>query len=183
MVFGWFKKEEKAHFDPTNMKITDIRVGFLLDYNLETFEVTDEFEYDWGDEEFTFEYKLVSANETYMLHVEVDDELKLTLSKPLLVSKISPDVKKYITQNEQAPSQVSLDGMIYFQQDESVGYFRNTKDKDSDEFISWAFIADNGKSVIEIEQWGEKEFEASIGEIIDEYSITNIFPGKDTSTN
>jgi len=183
MVFGWFKKEEKTHFDPTNIKVTDLRVGFLLDLNLETFEVTDEFEYDWGEDEFTFEFKLVSANETYMLHIENDDELKLTLSKPLLVSKISPDVKTYIMQNEQAPNQISLAGITYFQQDESVGYYRNTKDKNSDEFISWTFIADDSKSVIEIEQWGEKEFEASQGQLIDEFSITNIFPGKETSTS
>lgn len=183
MVFGWFKKEEKKHYDPTNIKITDLRVGFLLDYNLETFEVKDEFEYDWGDDDFTFEYKLVSVSETLMLHIEEDDELKLTLSKPLLISKISPDVKTYIIQNEQAPNQISLDGVTHFQQGESVGYYRNTKDKDSDEFISWAFIADDGKSVIEIEQWGEKEFEASKGTIIDPYSITNIFPGKETSTS
>ena len=180
MVFNWFKKDkEEAHYDPTNIKITDLRVGFLLDYNLDTYEVKDEFEYDWGENEFTFEFKLVSANDECFLHIEEDDSLILTLSRPLLISKISPDVKSQIIRTDEAPNQITYNNITYYQQSEAVGYFRNTKNKDSDEFIAWSFIADDNKSVIEIEQWGEKEFEASIGEIIDPYSITNIFPGKE----
>lgn len=181
MVFDWFKKKnkEEQHYDPTNIQITDLRVGFLLDYNLETYEVKDEYEYDWGDNEFTYEFKLVSVNDECFLHLEEDDSLVLTISRPLLISKISPDVKRQIIQTDEAPNQITYNDMTFYQQSESAGYFRNTKDPESDEFVSWSYIADDNTSVIEIEQWGETDINASIGEIIRPGAITNIFPGKE----
>ena len=39
-IFDLFKKkEEEPHYDPTDIKITDLEQGYLLDYDLETWTV------------------------------------------------------------------------------------------------------------------------------------------------
>jgi len=181
MVFGWFKKkEEEPHFDPVDIKISDLRVGFLVDYQFKTYEVKDEFEYDWGDDHFTYEFKLISSdNDVLFLHIDNDEELILSVSKPVPVGKLTPDIKHYIMANDSAPSKLSLDDINYYQDSEDPGYYRNTKDETFDEFISWTFLDDSGKKFIEIEQWGEKEFEASVGEYVSEFDFSQILPGKE----
>ena len=46
MPFGFFKKKKKEepHYDPTNITIRDLRLGYVFDYELQTFEVVGEYE-------------------------------------------------------------------------------------------------------------------------------------------
>jgi hypothetical protein len=132
MAFGFFKKkkkEELPHYDPTNIGVMDIRKGFVFDFNTQSWEVTEEFEYDWGNNDFTYEFKVVSANETYFLYVEKDDEIECIFSQKIPFAK--------------------LDGSYYDEEEETV---------------------------LTIEQWGERDFEASMGAVIHPSKITNILP-------
>ena len=81
MPFGFFKKKNKdkgPHYDPTNIKVTDIRKGFIFDYNQKSWEAVEEYEYDWGNNDFTYEFKIVSEDETAYLHIEEDDDRYLS---------------------------------------------------------------------------------------------------------
>ena len=57
------QEEQQPHYDPTNIKVIDIRKGWLFDYDYKTWEVMEEFEYDWSDNIFTYEYKIQSGTE------------------------------------------------------------------------------------------------------------------------
>ena len=41
-IFDVFKKDKGPDYDPTNIKITDVRPGFILEYDLKTWEVAPE---------------------------------------------------------------------------------------------------------------------------------------------
>ncbi len=181
-MFNFFKKkkeEKEPHFDPTDIKITDIRKGFVLDYDLKTWEVKEEYEYDWGDEYFTYEYKLVSdSSDILFLSIENDDILECIVSKKVSFGKLGNEVEDAIKKNERPPKEVILEGKVYYREEESPGYFKNIhEDKESYEFISWDYYDETEKFTLTIEQWGDDEFEASTGIVVAPSLFSNILPG------
>jgi len=148
-LFDKFKKKEQPHYDPSDIKIKDLRVGFIFDYDLKTWQITEEYEYDWGDNYFTREYKVEAADEINYLHIDYSDEVSMTLSKKLKVRALGP------------------------------GYFSDEPENDDSwvEFISWDYYDAEEKMVACVEQWGEREFEASYGVVVHDFEITNILPG------
>lgn len=178
MPFGFFKKKKKdePHYDPTNIKVTDIRKGFVFDYDFQTWEVTEEYEYDWGDNDFTYEFKVVSADDSLFLSVEEDDFVECTFMRKFNFNKLDEDIEESIINRGKPPRQIIHKGTVYYRSGEHRGYFRNIKDSKSDPFISWDYVDDTEKLVLTIEQWGDEEFEASEGIVIPEREITNILP-------
>ncbi len=179
MPFGFFKKkkEEEPHYDPTSIRITDLRKGWVLDYDGKSWEVTEEFEYDWGGNYFSYEFKLVSASETIFLSVEEDDEIECVVSQKLNFGKLDDSVEESIRKHERPPKRISFNGTEFFRESERPGYFRNVhEDRDFIEFMSWEYFDETEKFCLTIEQWGENEFEASFGIVSDPYQFTNILP-------
>ena len=177
-LFDKFKKKKGPKYDPSNIKVTDIAQGFIFEYNMSTWEVKGEFEYDWGENFFSKEYKITNGEETFFLAIDDDDELNITLSKKIKLRKIDTDIANSIIKFNEAPQEILYEGTKYFLEKESPGYFRdlNKDANDWDEFISWDYYDDSEELYICIEQWDEKEFEASAGITIKEYEISNILP-------
>ena len=59
-LFKGNKNKEEKHYDPLNIKVSDLEKGYLLDYDLETWTVTKMSEYDWGNNFFTREFTIKS---------------------------------------------------------------------------------------------------------------------------
>jgi hypothetical protein len=181
MPFGFFKKkkkeeEEQLHYDPTNIGVMDIRKGWVFEYDLKTWEVTEEYEYDWGDNYFTYEFKIVSAEDTRFFSVEKDDEITCQVVKKINFGKLPEEVEKKLVEEGKPPRSIVVDGQTFFRESERPGYFRNIDSDNWDEFISWDYYDENEKFVLNIEQWGESEFEASLGVVEEERAFSNILP-------
>ncbi|GAB4330228.1 MAG: hypothetical protein OHK0038_04430 [Flammeovirgaceae bacterium] len=182
-MFDFFKKkfkkqeEQEPHYDPTNINILDLRKGFVLDYDFKTWTVEEEYEYDWGDNCYSYGFKLVSADDTIILDVNEADEVECAVLKPLAWRKIADLVEDEILTNERPPRKFRFEGREYFCEGEHPGYFRNVHaDGDSIEFISWDYTDDSGEHVLFIEQWGERDFEAYVGKFVPERAFSNILP-------
>jgi hypothetical protein len=181
-MFNFFKKKTETqpalHYDPTSIKVIDIRKGFLFDYDFKTWEVTDEYEYDWGNNRFSYEFKITSGDENLYLRVEEGQKTVCYLTQKLRFSKLGENVENYLKENEKPPRELIYEGVRYIKERESPGYFRNTEDnpEDSAEMLSWEYIDDSETKVLIIDQWEEEEFEALIGIIVPETAISNILP-------
>jgi hypothetical protein len=177
-LFDRFKKD-KSDYDVTNMKVTDLDKGFIFEYDLKTWIVEEVYKYDWGDEFFSFEYKVSCENDTKFLSVEEDDELELIMSEKVTIRKIHEDLPELLAA-ENPPKKLTFEGKEFYLEEESPGYFSNqTKDKKTwVEFICWDYLDEKEKEVISVEQWGENEFEASKGLIIKPIDISNIIPAE-----
>lgn len=178
-LFDFFKKKEKPSYDPTNIKITDLQKGFVVEYDLKTWVVKEAYEYDWGDNYFTREYKLDSGDDVIYLHVEYDDELYLSVTKKIKLLSIDEDLPEQIEKNERPPKKILYKNKTFYLDEESPGYFKDLSDpaKDWVELISWDYYDEEDKEIINIEQWGDREFDAAYGQVIKEYEISNILPG------
>lgn len=177
-LFGKKKKEEEE-VDPLNIKLIQLKKGYILDYDLSSWEVKEVYNYDWGDQFFTKEYKIFNGKDSRYLHVEEDDELELTLSEKIKPTTIDPDIPEHIVKHGHPPKKIHFKGKNYRLESESPGYF-NEDDKPDQwvEHISWTYYDEEEANTLNIEQWGEREFEASVGKVLKEFEISNVTPSK-----
>ena len=178
-LFDFLKKDKEPDYDPSNIRITDIKPGFLLDYDLKSWHVKEGYEYDWGNNYFTREYMLDSGDEIVYLYLDDNEELDLSVSKKIKIRKLDTDLPEYILKHEQPPKKIVYEGKEYYLERESPGYFSDEPDKDDSwvELISWDYYDKDEKFVLAIEQWGDKEFAASHGKVVKEFEFSNILPG------
>ncbi|MEA3444208.1 MAG: DUF4178 domain-containing protein [Bacteroidota bacterium] len=179
-LFDRFKKKEKPDYDPTNLSVRDFDKGFVFEYDMQNWIVKEAYKYDWGSNSFSKEYKIDNGQEQLFLSVDDGDELEITISKKVKVRLIDEDLPEYIVDHERPPKKLHYKGKTFYQENESPGYFHDmsNSDKDAwDEFIAWDYYDEDEKLVICIEQWEEREFEASYGKVVEEYEISNILPG------
>ncbi len=178
-LFDKFKKKQAPHYDPSDIRIKDLRVGFMFDYDLKTWVIEEEYEYDWGDNYFTREYKVEAVDDVAYLHIDNNDEGSMTLSRKLKVRALGEDIPEEIIDKKQPPKKIEYKGVSYYLDKESPGYFSDDPEDDDSwvEFISWDYYDTEQKLVVAVEQWGAKEFEASCGKVVNDFEITNILPG------
>lgn len=175
--FDKFKRNKETHYDSTNIKVNDLDVGFVFDYDLSTWEVLGIFEYDWGDNYFTREFKISDGSKTRFLSLEEDDEVELAVMDKIKVRALGEQVQTQLMNFQKPPSSFVYKGKTFLLEKEAPGYFHDIAKGDNwEEFISWDFEDEEGKTLITIEQWGEKEFEASFGVSVQEFEISNILP-------
>lgn len=177
-IFDFFKKKEQPHYDVTNLQVKDITVGFLFDYNLTTWEVLEEYTYDWGNNEFSYEFKISNGIEVMFLHVEDDDVLSLSLTQKINISDIKTNLPQIISQSERPPHQIEFEGETYRLEKEAPGYFHEEGDDEDEweEMMSWEYKCISNNKILCIEQWDDFKFEAAKGLEIKEYEISNILP-------
>lgn len=176
-LFG--KKEKKEEVDPLDIKLTQMKKGYILDYDLSSWEVKEVYNYDWGDHFFSREFKIFNGKDTRYLHVEEDDELELELSQKVKPTTIDPDLPDYIAQHGHPPKKINFKGVNYFLESESPGYFNEEGKADQwAEFITWNYYDEEEVNTLSIEQWGDREFDASVGKVLKAFEISNIIPAK-----
>ena len=179
-IFDIFKKKNEPTYDVTDMRVGDLDKNFIFDYDLSSWMVTTVYEYDWGDNFFTKEFRIESDNDTAFLSVEIDDEISLSISKKERLTQIGVDLPTYIMANNEPPSKIDFQGKSYFLEEESPGYCNDWSNKKDNwvEFISWDYLDKSGEYILSIERWDERKFEASHGKVIKEFEISNIVPQK-----
>lgn len=187
MPFNFFKKkiqppeEEKPHYDPLNIKLTDLRKGFVFEYEMEEWLVENEYLYDWGNEHISQEFKITNGKETYFLSVDHEDEWEIGLFEKVKLSVFQVDISDEIVKNEQPPFKLVHQNMTFTREDENPGYFRDVEaGGEWEEMIAWNYYDEAEEYSITIEQWGERKFEASFGKLLKEHEISNILPSNNS---
>lgn len=177
MGFTDFFKRKQPKYDSTNIRVTDLDVGFVFEYDLSSWEVQASYEYDWGDNYFSKEYKINNGSKTFFLCIEEDDEISLSVCDKIKVRELGENVLAELLSNQKPPNILIYKDKKYSFEKESPGYFNDkARGEDWVEFISWDFVDESGEFIVTIEQWDEKEFEASAGKAIKEFEISSILP-------
>ena len=167
------KEDEPSYFD---LKLTDLKMGFLVDYDMKSWEVTGVYEYDWGNNFFTKEYRLNSGDDLIFVHLEDDDELSISVSRKEKVMKMGADVKPLIIKTDNPPNRIYYNNKNYFLAEDSQGYFREVGSEDWSEFVSWEFTNEDETEFINLERWSESDIEGSVGRYAQEFEFSNFLP-------
>jgi Domain of unknown function (DUF4178) len=181
---GWkdlFKKKAKApSHDITNLSLADLRPGFMIDYDMKTWQVAGFHTYDWGEDDKTFEWQLKSHDDIIYFELEPGDEDYLSISRKIPIGKIGTKTIDHIKTHGDPPDEITLDGNSYYLEESGGGHFLENGEGPGKELLKWDFADDAGKNFLSIEQWSETDFEAAVGFAVEEYQFTNILPGEST---
>lgn len=177
-VFDFLKKKKEPTYDVTNLSVTDLDEGFVFDYNLKSWVVKEVYQYDWGKNVFTKEFKIDAGDETAYLSVANEGELDISVSKSIKIQKLGDGLREEIRKKEAAPEKLEYDGVTYYLDEDSAGHFNDitAKNPDWEELISYDYLNEEETLCLNITQWDERNFEASAGQVIQHYEISNITP-------
>jgi hypothetical protein len=179
-MFDFFKKKKEPGYDVTNLSLKDLNVGFIFDYDIKSWVVKEVYKYDWGNNNFTSEYKVDSGDEVAFLHIADEGELEISLSKSIRISKIDEAITDEIEKNEKPPRKIHYSEELYYLEEDAAGYFRDLskETEDWEELVTWEYMNDEATKVLSITQWDIRNIEASAGLILKEYQFSNIIPSE-----
>jgi len=172
-------KPEDDGFDPLkDLELAKMKVGFYVDYDMKTWQVTAYNRYDFGDGLWSDEWELTSGREKVYLERREDDEVEWTLSKKLPIGAIAEDVRSHIKEFDDPPGQIEVKGKTFYLDESGSVYFYPGGKGPKQGLIAWEYIDDDDKEFVTIEQWGEEEFEAARGFYVEEFQFENILPAE-----
>ena len=179
-MFEFFKKKKAPTYDVTNLSLKDLNVGFIFDYDMKSWVVKEVYKYDWGNNNFTSEYKVDSGDEVAFLHIADEGELEISLSKSIRISKIDEAITDEIEKNEKPPRKIHFDEELYYLEEDAAGYFRDLskETEDWEELVTWEYLNDEATKVLSITQWDIRNIEASAGLVLKEFQFSNIIPSE-----
>jgi hypothetical protein len=182
---GWkdiFKKKSDQKdeiLDPLkDLTLKNLKTGYYVDFDMKTYQVTGRNIYDWGGGDKTYEWQLQSSDEVIYLEQESDDEDHWSISRKIPFGKLGAGIRKHILENEDPPEEVLYESTPYYLEEMGGGHFLKDGLPPEKPLLKWDYVDDSGKHFLAIEQWGEEDFEASIGESVEEYQFSNILPGQ-----
>ena len=177
MRWNPFRKEKaEPERDPlSDLTLSDLKPGYLLDYDLKTWSVTAQNRYDFEGDRVD-EWQLHSGGEVRYLEREEDDSVAWTLSRKVSLSDIDPGLNDHMKRNDDPPESIPFDGIDYEGTSTAVGKFYKDGEGSGQEFIVWDYADASGHHSLTLEQWGEHKYEASVGECVHEYQFSHILP-------
>ena len=178
-LFDFLKSKNDEELDPLkDLVLKKIRPGYMLDYDMKTWQVTGYNVYDYGDGYKSEEWELTSGNEIRYLELYQDDQVEWSLGKKIPIGTVEGNVRQHIIDHDDPPEQIKYQETTYFLDESGAAYFLKDGKEPRQEFVYWTFIDESEEKYLSIEQWGEKEFEASSGIYVEDYQFTNILPGE-----
>lgn len=174
MFRKWFGGGEGEGDEPprTEYTLATMQVGYLVDYDLKTWEVVGYSTCDYEGFE-TQEWELRCGDELRFLE---KDEDQLVLTAKIGVRQIQEDVVTAIAQSGDPPEQLHFQDRTYAAVESSAGELREGGKGLGREFVSWTYESADGERVLFISQWGERDFRAYEGAYVEEYQFTDILP-------
>ncbi|MBN1352627.1 DUF4178 domain-containing protein [candidate division KSB1 bacterium] len=174
-IFG--KKKQEDEFDALrDVQLKNLGIGWMVDYDMKTWEVVAHHKYDWGGGSTSEEWELRSSSKTIFLEYDPEDEGEFTISWKIPVGKIEGNIKEHLRTNDDAPGQIVVDGVTYYLDEDGGGLFLENCKPPEKEFIYWDYVDDSEENIVTVEQWGDNEFEAYLGKVVEEYQFENILP-------
>ncbi len=172
------KKKQEPELDPlSDLTLSGLKPGWVLDYDLKTWQVSAHHYYDY-DGDRVDEWELSCADGVLYLDREDDDGVSWTISEKIPISQIDGDLRGHVREQEDPPDSVTCRGIEYAGESSAAGHYHKNGEPSGQELIAWEYLDASGKRTLTIEQWGDDEFEASVGEIVEEYQFSSILPSE-----
>ena len=179
-LFDLFKKKEtQTNYDPSNIKITDLDLNWICEYDLKTWVVKEKAKYVWREGGVAYDFKLDSGEEEMWLNIYQDDELYLSVSQSVKPRSIDEDLPEQIEKDMRPPKKLVYNNMTYYLEEESVGhYYDLTKEENpkAQEVTEWTYYDESEQNLIAVAEWGSFNFSASVGVTAEAHEFSNILP-------
>jgi len=176
-ILDRFRSGKKNQPDPvSDLTLAKLEPGYLVDFDLKTWEVTARNTYDWGEGDLSHEWRLVSGDDAVFLELESDDEEDWSLNRKIPFNRLEAGLKEHILEKGDPPRELTLEGRTFYLEEMAGGHFLKDGQRPGQPLLSWSYEDDEGETYLTLEQWGEEDFEAFLGRPVEEYQFTNILP-------
>lgn len=174
-------KAQPEELDPLrDLSLSKLKVGYLLDYDLKTWEVTSYATYTF-DGAKAEEWRLDAGDTACFLEREEDDGVEWSVSHKIDFAALGGRVRDHVQRHDDPPDEIEYEGVRYRLQESGAGHYHPDGRVGGDEMIYWDYTDADDDRFLTIEQWGEDEFEAAVGRGVHEYEFTNILPRSSSS--
>ena len=179
------RKENDAGFE--ELTLSSMKPGFLVDYDMKTWEVGDCYIYDYdGDMARECELRSGDGDVRFLERAEDEGRVDMTLTRRISLKDVKEDVAGTILDQQDPPEVISFEEVRYQAAESSTGTRRKDGDPGDDDgedddgeagrdFVSWTYESEGGR-VLFVVQSGERDFAAYEGECVEEYQFTDILP-------
>ena len=173
--FGGASDDEESD-SLVDYKLGAMKVGYLVDYDMKTWEVTGYNTYDYSGFE-TKEWVIETSDKvSYLERADSDGEISWTLTESIAISQIAEEVIEHTIRHEDPPKTLTHNGRSYRLMESGAGLFHESGAGPGKSFISWTYCDSSGKNVLFVTQYGERDFKFVAGEYVQEYQFMNILP-------
>lgn len=175
-MFDWFfnlfkKKEDETPIN-INQTVHDLKKGYILDYNMESWEVLAAYTYKYKGHS-SKEYKLRSSSETRFLNVSDSNSLLLSLSKEANINNVSPSLRSSVAQG-QPLTRFQWNEETFNLKESSQGQWTDDALQDWASFSSWEYVNRDNTKFVYVSKWEDNSIECYVGDYLKEHEISNI---------
>ena len=101
----FFRRRRKRGPEPlTGLSLAELREGYLVDYDLKTWEVMACNHYDWGGGDISREWQLKSFDDVVYLEKESDDDEEWSLNRKIAFARLGSGIKEHIIETGDPPA-------------------------------------------------------------------------------
>jgi len=175
-LFG--SETQKPSIDPLQDLILEkLKPGYLVDYDSRTWQVTAQNSYDMGDGIRTEEWELRADGDVRFLCREEADGTYWTFTRKVPLGLIDEGLRKHIEIHGDPPQSIEHQSARFFMDTYGGAKLYRNREAPAQPFLYWEYRDEEGREILIIEQWGDIEFNACIGRLVEEYQFINILPG------
>lgn len=175
-MFGLFKRKSKQEAVVSGAPaLYQLDINSVLSIDLNSWQVVEAYEYDWGDEHFTRDFKLDSGTATCYLSIEPSDPPEYIQNWQMKFSALGEDVVTHFRKHQTGPSSIDFDGDTYVLDAERPGYCTELGEDEWEPLVAYDYYTADGTKCVSIEQYDEGVFEASHGIVLDAERISDVF--------
>lgn len=173
-LFGLGKKSPEGEGPKIDYEINDLEKGFLLDYNLETWEIKDVATYYWSSGSKELEYTLALGKRKSYLNFSPSNE-QLSIYTKVNMQDVWSSARQAMLDNEN-PTHKSFayNGKQF--RFEGAGEATVENSHETYGVSNWLFMSDDQQEMISFNKYEDQSTDAHAGKKIASYEIDNILP-------
>ena len=150
--------------------------GYTFDYQKVTWEIMEVYEYDWGRDGMSTEYKIEGDGQVAFLEVEDDDgDIVCLFSVEVEKHELAPDFGPEDFEGEEILSELDYTDRRYALEDIYEGHYKNTTGMERSQKVTTYNFKDENHFVC-IAQWADGSMDYSVGQEIEGDKIKKIKP-------
>lgn len=166
------------NYDPTTIGVNDLQIGFLIDYNLKTYQTIEHYQLNSNSDIKEEKIILLSGiNELIIFKFFDQSNLKIRVVEKINVYSVNEKLDTEILLKQKPSSILTFMNKKFYRDTSIIGNIYSYRDKKViNKYSKWDYYDDERKEYLCIEQIGTKTFSAYYGKLVHETAFSDILP-------
>ena len=167
---------EPEEFDPMNITLNHIKKGYMVDYEMKTWETVAIGVYDWQDEIGEKVLKLSDGVSSIFVWLRTGTEVDILSGKQVNIHAVDSGLEAEMHHNGKPFNMLTYNEITYYLENERRGNFAEESGKNRQQIASWDYLDGPRKHYLRIEQFGREQFKVFTGKVNSSFEFTEILP-------